>query len=606
MRNPLSRNALRDFGRQCSAFVVGLGLIAVNAPAIAQGGLVPRPVESTALARDVFATGTLSRDQGALPGDLWKGAGAATLEKLLDAAPTRPSGAALGDALRRTLLSSGEAPAGAGASLGGKKLVALVRAGYADSARTIASLSNAGSNDASLAEALALADLLDGDFDKACQRNAALPTGRDAPFWVRLRVVCYAQRGEREAAELTLSLLREQGALGDVDEILFSALTTGAAPKAPPPIRDAFHLTAWRMLKLPLAPALLRDADGGVLKAVAADTAYDPSTRAAAGVLAADMGVASRAELLELYKSLPSPVAPSGAKKPVDDPFADVLAWRALQAMTDPAQLRDRATLTAEAIGAAKSRRALRAAALAYAGDIENFEGVLLTPSDYAHFALARLAIGDSPGAAKWLAAMRPDSNAAPLSEPDMMEFIEIVSLLSILDPARGKAVADKAGVETRDVLEDAPAGLGPVAPALPGLVEAAFDAAVKGSKGQAALAALATAATVGPEDAVGRVVVAQSLRAAGLETIRNRMLLDQALALRYAGARIISPRPQDAPGLVRASTQQPATAPTPRAKPRAAAAPARPVAKPAVRPPAKPGSKPGSKPETPAAAPRP
>ncbi|MBY0422524.1 MAG: hypothetical protein K2Q06_09480, partial [Parvularculaceae bacterium] len=401
MRNPPSRKGRRFLGHAAVGVAMAVAVVASTAPARAQGGLTPRPVEATSLARDVFATGTLTRDQGALPGDLWKGAGAATIERLLDASPARPSGAALGDALRRTLLSAGDAPAGATAALGGKKLIALVRAGYVDSARTVASLSNAGANDPSIAEALALADLLDGKVDDACKRNAALASGRDAPFWVRLRVVCYAQRGEREAAELTLSLLREQGALSDTDETLLSALVAGASPKTPPLINDAFHLAAWRMLKLPLAPSLLREADGGVLKAVAADASFDPSVRAAAAVLAADMGAASRSELVDLYRTLPSPSGALGAKKSGDDPYADVLAWRETQAMTDPGRLRDRATRVAAEIGKAKSRRALRAAALVYANDLQSFEGVLLAPADYGRFALARLALGDAAGAAK-------------------------------------------------------------------------------------------------------------------------------------------------------------------------------------------------------------
>ncbi|MBY0423674.1 MAG: hypothetical protein K2Q06_15325, partial [Parvularculaceae bacterium] len=187
---------------------------------------------------------------------------------------------------------------------------------------------------------------------------------------------------------------------------------------------------------------------------------------------------------------------------------------------------------------------------------------------------------------AKQLKQMLPTAGAAPLAESETMEFIELVGLLSLLDPVAGKKLADGAGVAPRDVFEDAPVGLGPVAPTLPGLIEAAFDAAVRGSKGQAALAALATAAAVGPEDAVGRVVVAQSLRAAGLESVRNRMFLDQALALRYGAPRLLSPRPQDAPGIVGTSTQQKATAPTPRAKPQA---PPKAPAAPAVAPKAKP-----------------
>ena len=62
------------------AAVLSLCLLAAfAAPFASAQTLAPKPVEQSSLARDVFATGTLSRNDGALPADLWRGANVRTL-----------------------------------------------------------------------------------------------------------------------------------------------------------------------------------------------------------------------------------------------------------------------------------------------------------------------------------------------------------------------------------------------------------------------------------------------------------------------------------------------------------------------------------------------
>lgn len=549
--------------------------------------LTPRPVEQSALARDVFETGVLARSEGALPSDLWRGARAATVAKLLDALPARPQAPSLGEALRRTLLTPGDGPQQGAAALGGKKLLALVQAGYAEEARTIASLSNAGRGDPAVNHALAVADLLDGQLNDACLRNAALASGRDSTFWVTLRVLCYAAKGERDAAELTLGLLREQGALSETDDRLLSAVATGAPPKSVPAPLNAVHLAALRQLKLALAPGDLKQAEAGVLVAVMNDASVDASTRTAAAMRAARYGAVSAGELAALYAALPAAPADianaevRAAARP-NDPYSDVLVYRKIASMAAPELLRDKAGKVASAIGSADSFERLRAAALVYGREIKSYEGTILAPSEYARFALARLAAGDASGAAFWIDAMQPQPGAAPLGEPDAMEMIDLVGLLSVLDPAAAARVAARANVEIADPMDRAPVRLGPIAASMPDYLEAAFDATFVGSKGQAALVALATSSDSPSDDAVARVVIAQSLRAAGLDELRRAVELESAIALRFVSKTPLSPVASAAPAALQ-KVSAPAVTPAPAAaKPTAAAT--RPAAKPAPR----------------------
>ncbi|MGE0409958.1 MAG: hypothetical protein AB7P23_11950 [Amphiplicatus sp.] len=524
------------------AAAVGAVCMAALGGAGAQVALPPA-VETAPLAKDAFATGMLTRADGALAPTLWRGADAKTLAFLLDRVPASPQGPALGEAMRRVLLSEGESPAGAEPSLGGRKLLALARAGFLDEARTIASLSNAPRNDPYVMRALATADLLAGDMASACQRNAALRAGRAADFWVKLRLLCYAASGERDAADLTLNLLREGGALDAADERLLPALVTGAAPKTPVAPRNALQLAALRQLGLALSPALLAEADGGVAAAAANDTTLDPATRVAAADRAAAMGVLTASELEVFYETMKVDVADLGRAVEIsearpDDPMTDVVLFQSVKQMTAPEFLRDKAARIALALSIADSFERAHAGAVLYSDDIVALEGALVDAREAARFSLARMAVGDGDGAARWLFAAIGGRGVDALDEDLAMTIIELVELLAVLDPISASAVAEAAkidlGAQTR---ANAPGAGAADEGALARIVEAAFDAAIEAIPGQAGLAALAMSEAAAPGDAVAGAVIGQSLRAAGLNELCRRMEFERAWRARFSPA---------------------------------------------------------------------
>ena len=526
----------------------GAAGIALTASATAQVNL-PAPVEQSTLARDAFSTGTLHQGQGALPATLWKGAEAETLEFLLSQTPSRPTTPSLGEALRRTLLTSGAGPQGAPSSLGGRKLLALSRAGFAEETRTLASLSSAPRNDPHVGQALALTDLLEGDSATACKRNSALSSGRDAVFWVKLRVLCYATAGERDAADLTVNLLRERGALSETDEVFLSALATGAAPKTPPAPENALHLAALRQLELPLTPSLLDKADAAVVKAAASDASLDVSARLNAATRAAGMGVMTGRDLVALYQSVELDVANVGramdiaAERP-NDPLTDVIVYQSIRQMTAPEFLRDKANRIAGALAMADSFPRAYALSLLYADSISSLDGALISPSEAGRFALARMTVGDGKGASRWLYSMLGTGAISAMDEANAMELIELTNLLAVLDPVSGAALAESAGisVEPPHALEMATGGASADEDTMAQIVDAAFTAAVDNISGQAALAALAASNVAPAGDRLAQVVIGQSLRAAGLDDLRRRMAFEAALKARYAKGEALLP----------------------------------------------------------------
>ncbi len=503
----------------------------------------PESVETAQLPTDAFSIGQLDPSEGALPGTLWSGSDPQILDFLLSQTPSRPASPSLGLAMRRTLLSPGAKPTGADSSLGGKKLLALAKAGFLEEARTIASLATVGRGDLYVAEAEATLSLLGGEADAACRRGASLNGGREALFWVRLRAFCYARAGEIDAFDLTVNLLRERGALSSSDESLFFSILSEAPPKTIPPLETALQYAAFKEAGLEIAPGHLARAEGGVVAAIAADGEAAPALRIAAAEQAASMGVLKPATLKGLFSAVEFEVSDMGAATELaaqrpDDPLTDALLYQSITAMTAPEFVRDKAMRIALALSRADSFHQAYALSQVYAEDINALEGVLVTPEEAGAFALARMAAGDSVGAGRWLAAMIGDNESvAALPEELGMAFIDRVNLLALLDPQTAARIARSAGVS---LLSEQ----GPESAALPAhgdpavtarILEAAFDAVDGDKVGQAGLAALA--ASAGASSAPGEVesvVVSESLRAAGMPELRRRNVFERAWAASF------------------------------------------------------------------------
>lgn len=532
---------MRDF--LLTASVAALGIVS----SAAQAQTAPlAPVEQSSLAKDVFSTGLLNRADGAMDRDLWRGADPQTLIMLLDRAPARPESPAIGAALRRVLLSSGEAPASATPALGGAKLKALARAGFVDEARQIESLSTGGNDDPASVEAMAIADILSNDRDAACAKGRRMSAGRDNAFWIKLRVVCYADANELDAAELALGILRENGGLDAVDEALFSPLVAGGRPDATDPFAagsiDAVRYAALKAMDIPVREDVLARADGGVVKAIADDEEADWAARLQAARRAAAMGVMSGAELKRLFAASPADAAP---------------AFHDISAMDAPALLRDRAGRITAEIAAAADFDGLYATSLLYADEIRATEGAVLPPEEAVMLALARLAAGDAVGAERWLAAAAPSIANAPQKET--LRFNDLIAILDALEPAAAARIAAAAGLEppvssAKDLRDAASSS------ALAPVVAAAIDAASRDGMGEAALAALAAADAAAARDPVGEAVLTRALAAGGLDDIVRRRRVDRAIQAIFS--------PQSSEG----ATAIPASAPgalTPRLKPK-------------------------------------
>ncbi len=503
----------------------------------------PGSIESQPLATDAFSTGVLNQADGALPDTLWRGADPRTIEFLLDNMPTRPAVPALGEVMRRTLLSPGAAPNSARPALGGKKLLALSNAGFVEEAATVASLSTAGPGDPWISRAEAVSDLLSDNVQGACSRSERLVDGRDDPFWVKLRVLCYAAADERDAADLSLGILRDRFGLSDGDDVFLTAAVTGAAPKDPPAATTPLQYAIAKFVGIPLSPGLLKEADGAVLATIAADEQGDPATRVAAAQRAVAMGVMPVARLRAIMGEFEFDVAAlrdaaQTASVRAGDPLTDALLYQSAAAMGAPEFIRDKAKRISVALSLGDTFYRAYALSLVYADEIRSLEGVIVAPEEAGRFAAARMAAGDSVGAGSWLQTMiAPGASVGSLPQQQAMSFIELVNLLSVLDPQSAAQIARAADVSLLNGESVGAQSFGdagdPVIAA--SVLEAAFDAALEEKVGQAGLAALA-ASNTGPTPA-SAVVVSQSLKAAGMADLQRRFQFERSWASRFPTA---------------------------------------------------------------------
>ena len=468
-------------------------------------GAVPAGAQTLEIDDSAFGLGTLSRDEGALPGGLWAGAEASLLTDLLEAMPRTYGEPAYLDLARRVLLSPAEAPADADDALAGAKLLAAAEAGFYREAGELAELAPQLSGQPALTQVAALSALLDGDVRRACTRGARLTQGRADPFFLRLRYLCYVDAGEGSAADLTLGLLRDQGVLSPgADRVLTALQTSGDIGGSVSP-EDAFQYAAAQMLGAEVSPAAVPELPGSVLTAVARDE---------------QAGADLRLPALERALSLRLIGAEEGRRLAAQMAQTPLAAEVVAVATERPGSL-ESAEAVARSLRAAPGYEGFRARAVLYRDALAASEPTLGYAPDADLLALAALLAGEPDTAKAWLDAMRaaPEADAA-----------RVDALAGLLDLATGEA-----RVSTLPLGDTQAAARTDMA----GLVEHALGAARSGAPGAAALAALGGLGVPaeGEAEAIRERVVLAMLGQSGLgPDLAARIAIDQQAAALFVG----------------------------------------------------------------------
>ena len=260
----------------------------------------------TLQAVDASEVGTLTYQTGALGGQMWRGTSGALVERLIDKLPTRAPSAAMRELMRRLLLSPGVAPEGVSDP---NHLISI----RFNTLMTIGALDDASKlfdalPSARVAKLTALeVDLrfLANDNARACalaEQEMAIAT---SAFWQKAFTFCSILKGEKEKAQLSLSLMRELGEDDNTFLALAEGLISGKAFELsemdnPSPL----HLAMSRVGNVQLPGSVISSNIPSVLRAIAMSPKASVELRLEAGERADAAGALPVDVLRQMYTSV--------------------------------------------------------------------------------------------------------------------------------------------------------------------------------------------------------------------------------------------------------------------------------------------------------------
>ncbi len=498
-----------------------LAVLSVAAPQTAAA----QAIESGSLAElDPWAVGAIARDQ-ALPRSLWSQSDPSTLSLLFDRVTPNigsPAGAKLA---RQALLSPATAPTGDTLVAARKRYEALARLGLADEIVSMVSGSAEAKRDPGIVLYATQADLARGRLNDACRRAATIEAETPPPFVLRLRALCVAAAGEKDAADLAMDVARAAGA-NDPWFATVIATLNGTPPARAAVARYDTSLNAAASLaaklRAPPQNALL-NASAFALSMVARDENAVAALRAQAAAKAFRQG------------AIPAVVARAAARGEIGQRAAGPLsvAVGEVEAAANPYA---QAIAIEGALKRAKPHGEFAAMARLFAPEVANAQADPGTAVAAATFTRAALATGDYTTAHRWRQAA--DSVA---TNANLLSILDVALTMSRDDAANAHFAADRrielagpagARLASRDIQALATLGL-PIGPAAEDFVRRT-PAAVGRKPDPALLAQLVAAAT---RRAAGEVAIHAALAlGSGAEELDAADLMIVLAALREVG----------------------------------------------------------------------
>lgn len=404
--------------------------------------------------------GLLSDAQGGYGDQMWQGGSdAAALAGELGKLPVDTGSPVMADMTRRLLLTGAQPPQGAAqaspgtVSVQGARLEKLVEMGDVASVLTLSADSSAA-NDPHIAIARARAALASGDHEAACALVPAMPVGDDpsqaqaAAFGLELTTFCQIVKGQKDQANLSLDLAREEG----LDDPLFFALASKAAagitlkPGTPSRV-DEIDYALIGLANGPLPVNIVDIAAPSLMGALANRTDLKIDQRIGAAERAVSNGVMAGTDLAQLYQSVPLGAADFAALKQ-GHPAQTGGLLRALyyQAIINETDLAARADLLAGGLIATGKAGGYQPFVQAVLPVLQGFA----PSSTYTRLApvaaRAFLYAGDLPDAQNWYGVLK---NGGPSLGRDLRE------LGALLHVADASMQPFDAGIESADIGAD-------------------------------------------------------------------------------------------------------------------------------------------------------
>ncbi len=359
-------------------------------PALGQVEVVPLA------APDYFSQGL--RDTG-LPADLWAGTSPALAREVIPSIGRKPLTPAARDLAWRTLATAAVGPDGAGREpeVAAARIQALLALGRPREAWAAADRAASPSANPALAEAVAETALIVGEDDRACRVADALTVGRGELYWLRLRAYCQAIVGDRDAAQLTLTLASEKQRDPTVSRLI-GAVIVGVGDPGAASLRNGLEYSLSRRLALDVAAARGAPLAVAAMLAESSAVAAEPSPAPGLAVRFARpegrdaefdalllQGAASDPKVAPRYQAAALIAVALGAS-PTPEQRATLSRFEVLPGVVPPGRL---AALDLAASAGARGEVALQAVAV-----VGDADGKPLRAADYAAIVSALRRVG--------------------------------------------------------------------------------------------------------------------------------------------------------------------------------------------------------------------
>jgi hypothetical protein len=253
---------------------------------------------------DAPPAGTLDDSNGGLGQSMWSNAARSDIEDLLGRVPLVSADPFVRALARRVVLTTSDAPTGpAKRALITIRIEKLVQAGLIDEAGTIAAAVHLD-NDPDFARVQADALLYAGREKDVCGDLTATRLASPEPFWLELRIWCFAASGDSASAELNHAALEAQGGKDGAFDVLSSDVLNGKKT-APANIEHptALHIYLLRKAGLPVSNAIATKLGTAANLFAARDARNKPADRLSAAARISATGALTPAELLAILNA---------------------------------------------------------------------------------------------------------------------------------------------------------------------------------------------------------------------------------------------------------------------------------------------------------------
>lgn len=256
---------------------------------------------------DPDTVGTLTEDNGGFKSTLWEGVSRWSIDMMMNRLPVNATSGVMRQIMKRLLLTRAALDRGKSkpGSLIALRIRLLTEMGDLKAATALLNISPARHNYPQIARAEADIRLLSNDNARACALAARQISAQKAVYWQKMFIFCQALAGERNKAQLGVSLLRE---LGEKDPVFFSivdGLADGGTVKIKNmPQPTPLHLAMARVAKAQLPSDVISSNKPVILRTIAVSPNASVKIRLEAAERAEAAGALLTDSLRQLYTSI--------------------------------------------------------------------------------------------------------------------------------------------------------------------------------------------------------------------------------------------------------------------------------------------------------------